>query len=161
MTDASPPDLLELEIDAFMGPQIKRARIALVLIGVLYAFTGFTSYDEIDRLRDSLAQYTGRHSAEFDRLQSQVSNVYAFVVLTIVVGLANLGLAMIGGKKTTLAMYVAMALFAVHSLFELVLSQGVLVTSVLWWLTAITLGLGFEAALKAERLRRSAAAARA
>ncbi len=155
-TQSPQPDLVELEIGAFMGPHIKRARIALVLIGVFYAVSAYLDYGDIARLRDALAGYEGRHNTAFDELQSRVSTAYEYIVLTIVVGVANIALAGIGGKKTTLAMYIAMALFVVHSGFTLVLTQGLLVTSVVWWMIAITLGLGFQAAVKAERLRRTA-----
>jgi hypothetical protein len=52
------------------------------------------------------------------------------------------------------AFYAAMAIFVAHSAFLLYLSGGALVTSGLWWITAICLGMGFQAALKAERLRK-------
>ena len=157
----SEPDLIELEIGAFMGPHIKRARMVLVAVGVLYAVTGYIAYGDISQLHDRLARYTGEHGAAFDELQSAVSTAYVYVVLTVVVGIANIGLAAIGGKQTTKAMYVAMGLFVLHSAFQIILTGGVLVTSVVWWLIAITMALGFQAAVKAEQLRRSAAAARA
>jgi hypothetical protein len=151
----SDEDLVELEIGAFMGPHIKRARIVLVAVGVLYAVTGYLAYDDIAQLRDRLAHYTGHRGEAFQDVQSQVTMAYVFVVLTVVIGIANIGLAAIGGKQTTKAMYVAMGLFVLHSLFQIILTGGVLVTSIVWWLIAITMGLGFQAAVKAEQLRRA------
>lgn len=150
------PDLVELEIGAFMGPHIKRARYVLVAVGVLYAITGYLAYGDIAKLSQALDRYASNHGPEIEELRSQVSTAYAFVVLTLVVGVANIGLAAVGGKKTTYAMYAAMGLFVLHSAFQIILTGGVLVTSVVWWLIAITIGMGFQAAVKAEQLRRTA-----
>ena len=45
-------NLLELEIGAFMGPHIKRARIVLVIVGVLYAVWGYLNYSDIAQLHE-------------------------------------------------------------------------------------------------------------
>ena len=139
---------VELEIAAFMGPHIKRARIVLVLVGLLYAIDGYRNYDAVAQLREMT------RGSELPEVERTVTLLYAAVVFMIIAGIANIVLAAVAGKKTMLAFYAAMGIFVVHSAFLLYLSGGALITSWLWWLTAICLGLGFQAALKAERLRR-------
>jgi hypothetical protein len=138
---------LELEIAAFMGPHITRARIFLVLLGGLYLFMGYRAYDEIAALR---ALTSGDEGAFAD----VVNLLYAAVVFTIVAGAANIFLAVIAGKKTTIAIYAAVAIFAAHTLFQLYLIGAMLFTSWIWWLTVIILGMGFQAAYKADKLRK-------
>ena len=138
---------LELEIAAFMGPHIQRARIFLVLLGGLYLFTGYQAYDDIAALR---ALTRGDEGAFADL----VNLLYAAVIFTIVAGVANIVLAVIAGKKTTFAIYAAVAIFVAHTLFQIYLAGGLLFTSWVWWLTVIVLGMGFQAAYKAEKLRK-------
>ena len=75
------------------------------------------------------------------------------MIFVISAGIANVGLAVIAGKKTMPAFYAAMAIFALISAVQIYASGGMLFTNLLWWLTLICLGMGFQAALKAERLR--------
>ena len=148
---AEPPvqeDLLELEIAAFMGPHIKRARIALVIVGLVYAFNAYLTYDDINALRELMR-------GDSSKLASAVNLAYYFVVATAVAGVANIFLAAIGGTKTTFAIYIAMAIFAAHSLFTLYVGGIMLFMSWIWWLTAISLGIGFQAAWKADQLRKT------
>ena len=51
-------DLVELEIAAFQGPHIKRARIVLVAIGLLYVIFGFMSYGDVSRAQDMLDRWS-------------------------------------------------------------------------------------------------------
>lgn len=141
-------DPVELEIAAFMGPHIKRARIALVLVGIVYAFNGYRAYGDINELHELMR-------GDSSELASAVNMAYYFVVATVVAGVANIFLAAIGGTKVTFAIYIAMAIFAAHSLFALYLGGVVLFMSWLWWLTAIVLGMGFQAAWKADQLRKN------
>src|SRR5688572_21965031 len=114
MTASQPQDdLIELEIAAFMGPHIKRARIALVLIGILYLWTTYRSYGDISHAHDVLkADGAG---SEIKRL---VDLLYIFVIFTGAAGIANIILAGIAGTKTTFAIYTAMGIFVAHSLFQ-------------------------------------------
>src|SRR5690606_16543909 len=95
-------DLIELEIAAFMGPHIKRARIALVLIGALYIWSAYRSYDLIAELRTSMKGIS-RDDADLGELKRLVDLAYVIVVFTGVSGVANIVLAAIAGKKTTFA----------------------------------------------------------
>jgi hypothetical protein len=164
MTDTSSTptqaELTELEIAAFMGPHIKRARIALVLIGILYAVTAYLAFDDITRLRDMTRAYGG-DSPEAAQARHLVDMVYYFVVFTGVAGVANLVLAAIAGTKATFAMYAAMAIFVAHTLFQIYLGGDGFFLDFKWWLIAIVVGMGFQAAWKAEKLRKERALAQA
>ena len=153
-------ELTELEIAAFMGPHIKRARIALVLIGVLYAVTAYASFDDVARLRESLRTYGdgGPETAEASHL---VDMIYYFVVFTGIAGVANIVLAAIAGTKATFAMYAAMAIFVGHTLFQIALGGDGFFLDWKWWLIAIIVGMGFQAARKADQLRKERAPAQA
>jgi hypothetical protein len=87
-------------------------------------------------------------------VQHVVDVAYLVVMSAIVAGIANIVLAAIAGKKTMVAFYAAVAIFGVFSLIQIYATGGLLLTSWIWWLTAIVVGLGFQAALKAEKLRR-------
>jgi hypothetical protein len=52
-----------------------------------------------------------------------------------------------------LAFYAAVAVFGGYSLLALYAGDAAILTSVVWWATAICLTLGFSAARKAEKLR--------
>jgi hypothetical protein len=145
---------LELEIGAFQGPHIKRARIVLVLVGALYALSGYMNYGDVKRFRADVNSWTGPHTPRFEELQHLASLAYYAVVFVTVAGVANILLALIAGKKTTLAFYIAMGIFVALSAFQLYISGGLLLTNFIWWITAISLGLGFQAAMKAEKMRR-------
>jgi hypothetical protein len=138
-------ELIELEIAAFMGPHIKRARIALVIIGVLYAYVGWRDYGRVVQLRELVAG---------SAVQTQADMLYYFVIFTFLAGVANVSLAFVGGKMATRAMYIAFAIFIAHSLFLAYFVGPLILTNWQWWLTAIVLGMGFQAALKAEKLRK-------
>lgn len=138
---------VELEIAAFMGPHIKRARIFLVLLGGLYAYMGYKAWDDVSGLRDMTKGVGGP-------LETLATQLYVAVVMLVVFGVANVVLALIAGTKTMLAFYAAMGIFVVHSVYQLYISGGVLLTSWIWWLTLIILGMGFQAAYKAEKLRK-------
>ena len=148
-------DLVELEIAAFQGPHIKRARIVLVAIGLLYVIFGFMSYGDVSRAQDMLDRWSagGGNDPRLAEVQHQVSILYTAVLVVIGCGVANILLAVIAGKKTMLAFYAAVAIFATNSAVQIYASGGMLLTNLLWWLTLICLGMGFQAAFKAERLR--------
>ncbi len=161
MTSAPPQeDLVELEIAAFMGPHIQRARIALVLIGLFFAYIAYANYGTIARLHEAIQRSSSADEgvAEFKRL---VNLAYFIVVFTGIAGVANIVLAAVAGKKTTFAIYAAMAIFAVHTAIQLYATQGLILTNWLWWISAIVLGMGFQAAFKAHQLRKSRVPAQA
>ena len=153
----SQAELTELEIAAFMGPHIQRARFALALVGALYAVTAFLHYSDIAKLHDAMRAYSG-DSPEETAARHLVDNAYYFVVFTGVAGVANLVLAAIAGARATFAMYAAMGIFAAYTLFQLSLGIPVFVDWV-WWIIAIVVGMGFMAARKADKLRRDRAPA--
>ena len=155
MAVEQPPqqDLLELEIGAFMGPHIKRARIALVLIGLLYAWVVISTWGDISKWHDAMKGVRGG-DPRMAELEHAVNIAYYFIVFTGVVCVANIVLAAIAGKMTTVAIYTAMGLFIAHSCFELYVYGILLFTSWVFWLGAISLGLGFQAAHKAAKLRK-------
>jgi hypothetical protein len=138
----------ELEIAAFMGPHIKRARIALVLIGLLYVYVGYKDYGTVKQWREALAG---------TEVAGKVDMLFYFVIFTFIAGVANIVLAAIGGKQTTKTMYIAFGIFVIHSAWMLYLVEALLFTNWQWWITAIVLGMGFQAAMKAEKLRRERA----
>ncbi len=144
---------IELEIAAFQGPHIKRARIVLAVAGLLYVWTGYRAYDAVAQARAAVAGWTGTHDAEFDHIKSIINLAYTTVIAAIVAGLAMFVLAAIAGKKTMVAFYAAVAVFGAYSLIVIYASDGLVLTSIVWWATAICLTLGFTAARKAEKLR--------
>ncbi len=147
-------DEVELEIAAFMGPHIKRARIVLAVAGALYFVLGWLDYSNIADARAMLQHVSGSvPTPELERARHVVDLAYLVVMSAMVSGIANIVLAAIAGKKTMVAFYAAVAIFGVFSLIQIYVSGGVLLTSWIWWLTAIIVGLGFQAALKAEKLR--------
>jgi hypothetical protein len=143
---------IELEIAAFQGPHIKRARIVLAVAGALYVWTGYRAYDVIAKTRAMLRDVRDG-GPQFDGLQHMVNVAYAVVMSAIIAGIAMFVLAGIAGKKTMLAFYAAVAVFGVHTMILLYGSDGLVFTDFVWWATAICLTLGFSAARKAEKLR--------
>lgn len=145
---------VDLEIGAFMAPHINRARIVLVLMGALYLAIGIMAYSDISKIRDAMDAWSKRgHSAELDQYRHAVQLAYITVIAAIAIGAANIALAAIAGKKTMLAFNVALGLFIVHTALQAYATDGVIFTSFLWWITAIFLGMGYQAARKAEKLR--------
>ena len=154
----TPQSEVELEIAAFMGPHIKRARIVLAVAGALYCIAGYMDYSAVADARSWLKHVTdgAPMTPEIEHMQHVVNVAYLVVVSAIVAGIANIVLAAIAGTKTMIAFYAAVAIFGAFSLIQIYASGGLLLTSWIWWLTAIVVGMGFQAALKAERLRRAA-----
>jgi hypothetical protein len=149
--------LVELEIGAFMAPHINRARIVLVVVGVLYAFIGYKSYGDVNELRKLVNAWAANDSdPRLAELQSKVTLIYASVVFVLASGVANIVLAAIAGKKTMLAFNIAAGIFLVHTCLQLYVTKGVIFTSWVWWLTAIVLAMGYQAARKAYLLRKEA-----
>jgi hypothetical protein len=145
-------NLVELEIAAFQGPHIKRARIVLAVAGLLYVWSGYQAYDAIAPLRNLILHATDT-SPEMAKWRGAVNLVYAVVVASMIAGVSMFVLAGVAGKKTMLAFYAAVAVFGGYSLLALYASDAAILTSVVWWATAICLTLGFSAARKAEKLR--------
>ena len=146
---------VDLEIAAFMTPHINRARIVLVLMGALYLYFGYSSYSDIAALRDAVNAWAAKSKdGSVDELKSAITIAYISVVFAMVTGAANIVLAAIAGKKTMLAFNIAAGLFVLHTCLQAYASSGTVFTSVLWWISAIALGMGYQAARKAETLRR-------
>ena len=143
---------VDLEIAAFMTPHINRARIVLVAVGLLYAFLGWRAYGDVAELKRMLEGYGD--DPDLEELRSAVTLAYAIVVYVMVAGVANIILAIIAGKKTLLAFNIAGAIFLIHTGLQMWAAGGLFITSWVWWVTAISLAMGYTAALKAERLRR-------
>lgn len=141
---------IELEIAAFQGPHIKRARIVLAVAGLLYVWTGYRAYDSVAKAREA---FKGVHDAQWAEVQHIINLAYIVVMSAIIAGISMFVLAGIAGKKTMVAFYAAVAVFGVHTLILLYASQGLVLTDFVWWATAICLTLGFSAARKAEKLR--------
>jgi len=141
-----------LGIGAFLGPPIKRARIMLVLIGLLYAYTGFRTLDTVSELKKAVDGWSSADPS-YDHFKSQVTLVYAITVGTLVAGVANIVLAVIAGKKTMFAFNVALGIFVVLSAAQAYASDGAVFTSIVFWINAIILGMGYQAARKAQQLR--------
>lgn len=149
-------------VELKMATYIKRTRIALVLIGGLYAWTAYGSHD---RLMGICSAFT--FPAEWgegsclslvfppdDPIGALVDRYHVIIVLAGIAAAVNVVLAAIAGKKTRFAIYTAMSIFAVYTPLSLYQMTGLLSTWA-WWVTAIVLGLGFQAASKANQLRKS------
>jgi hypothetical protein len=144
---------VDLEIAAFMAPHINRARIMLVVIGVLYLVVGYFSYGDVAQIDAMVGQSTG---PEAEELRSIITLAYVIVGYLLVSGAANVILAMIAGTHTMLAFNIAGAIFLVHTALQIYASGATVLTSWLFWLTAIVFGLGYTAARKAHALRAGA-----
>jgi len=144
----------ELEIAAFMGPHIQRARIVLFAIGALYLIATYLTYNQVSQLR----------ALEDVRLQ-HLADIALYVTIGYgVAGFATLVLAGIAGTKTTFAIYGATGIFAANLLLNIwangiawLIDPGAIV----FWLILIALGMGVQAAWKANKLRRERQPARA
>lgn len=145
----------ELEIDAFMAPHIKRARIVLACAGVLDAIGAWLASSTINHAQTMLdrAAAQGVHGGDLDRAQAAVSTAHTLVLTFAIGGIVNIVLAAIGNQRRIGPFYAAVAVFALLSLVQLVLTDGGLLVSWTWWLTAIAVFLGFTAARKAAQLR--------
>ena len=144
-------EMTELEIAAFMTPHINRARIVLVLVGILYAVLGYLAYRDVSKLKQMIDSYGGEADGA---IKDAVDKAYMIVVFVMCAGVANIILAIIAGKKTMLAFNIAMGIFVIHTGIQAVFAGGLFLTSWVWWVTAIALGMGYAAATKAEKLRR-------
>ena len=140
-----------------MASYIKRARIALVLIGILYAWTAYGNYDRLGPWRDG-SMFESEPTGEMKRL---IDLAYFIIVFTGIASVASFLLAPIAGKKTTFAIYTAMGIFAVYTALRLYQTDGRYLSTWLWWTTAVVLGMGFRAAHKANQLRNSRQVAKA
>lgn len=135
-----------------MASYIKRVRIALVLIGVLYAWTAYGNYDHLRPWRDG-SMFETEPTGEIGRL---IELAYFLIVVTGIASVASLVLAAIAGRRTAVAMYTAIGIFAVYTALRLYQTDGRYLSSGLWWATAVALGVGLQAAYKAKRQPASA-----
>ena len=151
---------VELEIGAFMTPHINRARIMLVVIGILYVVLGYLAYKEIAPWKEAADAWERRGATNDEavkELRNSIQIAYITVVYVMCAGVANVVLAVIAGKKTMLAFNIAAVIFIVHTLLQIWATKGTIFFSWLWWVTIIILGMGYQAAHKAYKLRQQAA----
>ena len=144
-------------VEHTLASYVRRARVALVLIGILYAWTAYGNYDHLKPWRDG-SMFVNEPTGEIKRL---IDLAYCIVVFTGVASIANLVLAAIGGKRTTFAICAAMGVFAVYTALRLYQTNGRYLSTWSWWVTAIMLGMGVQAAYKANQLRQSRRLAKA
>src|SRR5262249_25117687 len=90
-----------------------------------------------------------------DELRHQVNVAYILIVFTGFAGVASIVLASLGGKMTTFSIYTATGIFAVHTALNVYAAGPVVFMSWQLWLVAIVLAMGFQAAYKAQQLRKS------
>jgi hypothetical protein len=138
-------------VDPDLASYVRRARIALVAIGILYAWIAYGNYDHLRPWRDG-SMFANEPTGEIKRL---IDLAYFNVVFTGVAGVANLVLAANAGKRTTFAKGAAIGVFAVYTALRLYQTHGRYLSTWQWWVTAIVLGIGVQAAYKANQLRRS------
>jgi hypothetical protein len=143
----APHEHVEREIASY----VKRARIALVLVGILYAWTAYGNYDHLRPWRDG-SMFENEPTGEIKRM---IDLAYFIIVFTGIASVANVVLAAIAGKRTAFAIYTAMGVFAVYTALRLYQTQARCLSNWLWWVTTIVLGFGFQAAHKANQLRKS------
>jgi hypothetical protein len=164
MTDLNQPlsqhEQTELEIAAFMGPHIKRARIALVLIGLLYLLIAYLNWGDVSRVREAIGNVSGG-GPEIAKAKHNIDMAYYFLLATAFAGVASIALAPFASVKSTFVMYAAAAIFAAHTLFQVYLGGAASLLSWEFILIAIVIGMGLQAAWKADKLRRERAPARA
>jgi hypothetical protein len=145
------PRSADHDLEHELASYVRRARIALVLIGVLYAWVAYGNYDHLRPWRDG-TMFANEPTGEIKRL---IDLAYFLVVFTGVASVANLVLAAIGGRRTTLAIGAAAGVFAIYTALRLYQTDGRYLSTWQWWVTALALGIGVQAAYKANRLRRS------
>jgi len=145
------PDPRSADHDHELASYVRRARIALVLIGILYAWTAYGNYHHLRPWRDG-SMFVNQPTGELGRL---IDLAYFIVVFTGIASVANLVLAAIGGRRTTLAIGAALGVFAVYTALRLYQTDGRYLSTWQWWVTALALGIGVQAAYKANQLRRS------
>jgi hypothetical protein len=159
---------LQLEIDAFMTPAIRRARILLVAMGVLYLIGGVYNYLHADetrarvegaaaKLRELGVDLDPDVQAKVEAARRTVSAITWAAGIVALVGLAHFVLAAWAGRRPLAAFYVALGLFGLRVL-TLALALGPLsLLSVENAIAGIILVFGLVAAQKVERLRASRA----
>lgn len=144
------PDLIALDSGA-TRLHVTCARIALVLVGILYAWTAYSGYDHLRPWRDG-SMFTSEPTGH---LAQVIDLAFFIIVFTGIVSVANIVLAVIADKKPTFAIYAAMGIFAVYTALRIYQTNGRFLSYWLWWVTAIALGLGFQVTYKANQLRKS------
>jgi hypothetical protein len=151
MTSDSSTAPHERVVDLELAAAIKRARIGLVLIGLLYACTAYGNYAHLRPWLDgSLLD-----QEPVGRLKALIDLAYFIIVFTGIASVANVVLAAIAAKRTTFAVCAATGIFAVYTALRLYQTDGRYLSDWLWWVTAIALGMGCRAAYTASQLRTS------
>ena len=138
-------------VERRLASYILRARIALVLVGILYAWAAYGNYVKLRPWRDG-SMFATEPTGEIKQL---IDLAYFIVVFTGIASVATVVLAAIAGKRTTLAISAAASIFAVYTALRVYQTDGRYLSTWPWWVTAIVLGLSFHAAYKSSQLRRS------
>jgi len=147
----------QLEIDAFMGPHIKRARIALFIIGGLYLISTALAWSDVRELRAALEEYANAAVSSSEAAKArQLANVALYITVGFgIAGFMTMVFAAMAGTRTTFAMYGAAAIFTAVTLLQ-IWANGIaqLMISPLFYIVVIVIGFGVSAAWKANALRR-------
>jgi hypothetical protein len=128
---------------------VRRARIALVVVGILYAWTAYGNYVRLRPWRDG-TMFATEPTGELGRI---IDLAYFLVVFTGIASVANVMLAAYAGKRTTLAACAATGIFAVYTALRLYQTDGRCLSDWLWRLTGLALATSVHAAYKANQLR--------
>jgi hypothetical protein len=122
-----------------------------VLIVILYAWTAYENDDHLRPWRDG-SMFEDEPTGELKRL---IDLAFFMIVFTGMASVANVMLAGDRGKRTTFAIYTAMGIFAVYTALRLYQTNGRYLSTGLWWVTALVLGMGLQATCKANQLRKA------
>lgn len=149
-------------VERRLNSYIKRARIALVSIGILYAWAAYGSHERLMGICGVFNFPAERGEGSClslvfppdDPIGALVDRYRFIIILASIAAAVTVGLAAIAGKRTALAVYTAIGMFAVYTPLSLHQMTGLLSTWV-WWVTALALGLGFHATSRANQRRRS------
>ena len=142
------------EIDAVRRSHIRRLRIGLLLIGIVYLWSAGLGYYHLMPWRDG-TMFVAPPKGELGRL---IALSYFIIVFAVIAGVGNLVLAAIADKKATLAIVVAIGSFAVYTTLRLYQTNGRFLSVWNWWVSALVLCIGLHAVYKANQLRKPAVA---
>lgn len=134
-----------------LAAYVLRARIGLVVMGILYAWTSYHSYLNVRPWLDG-SLLANEPTGELERL---LDTAYLISVFTLIASAVNVVLVAFAGKRTRLAIYIATSIFAVYTALRLYQTGGGYLSTWVWWVIAIVLGVSFQAAHKAHQLRLS------
>jgi hypothetical protein len=144
---------VELEIAAFMGPHIKRARIALFLVGALYVVLGALDWSYLGEVRARIADAKAYGWAVEPEYESAVTFAYILVVTSVGAGMVQMLLALAAGKRTMLAFNIGLALWIAELGLNVFANGPAIFFGWVFWVVTFFLVFGYVAAYKAQQLR--------